>query len=352
MEALRPIGFGYWLLGHDAHLCGTKLQFEPGVSRMPRSILIGNGFSRSVSDRFAYRHLRDVVRDRLSGTANQFFDRFSTVNFEDVLRKIDDARVIVNEIFGPRDVDFNQLAVEVQTSLLDGVHLIHPEGPIENALDCDAVNEVLLNYDNVFTTNYDLLLYWCTRNSERGFNVDDYFRLGRFDRIDAGARERAFPTSILYLHGALFLYSTDGETRKLHRGEENALVNVIRTHVASGVYPLCISEGSAEQKLKAVRQNDYLSFAYDSLRNIEGQLEVFGQALDPAIDHHIANAILEANVDVVFLDHGLADKNQLQVDDLRASLAQRLVQHRDRLQLADTLEHPLSAVLARQDDDP
>ena len=317
---------------------------------MTRSILIGNGFSRSISDRFAYRHLRDVVRHRLSDTVNQFFDQFDTVNFEDVLRKIDDARVIVNRIFGPRDVNFDQFAVEVQTLLVEAVHSIHPEGPIENALDCDATNDVLLAYDNVFTTNYDLLLYWCTRNSERGFNVDDHFRLGRFDRVDADTRERAYPTSIFYLHGALFLYSTNGETRKLHRRADNNLVHGIQQHIESGVYPLCISEGSPDLKLGAIRQNDYLSFAYDSLRNIDGELHIFGQALDPAIDQHIANAILESNVNVVFFDYGLGDKSLLQVDELEASLASLLLETRNELRLLDAHEHQLSDVRVQEND--
>ena len=311
---------------------------------MPRSILIGNGFSRSITDRFAYRHLRDVVRHRLSDTANQFFDQFDTANFEDVLKRLDDARIIVNGIFGLHDVNIDNLMIEVQSSLMEAVNSIHPEGPIENALDCDAVNNVLLTYDNVFTTNYDLLLYWCTRNSEQGFNVDDYFRLGPFDRVDAATRQRAYPTSILYLHGALFLYATNGETRKLHRGGDNILVHGIQQYIESEVYPLCISEGSAEQKLGAIRQNAYLSFAYDSLRNIDGDLHIFGHALDPAIDQHITDAILAANVEVVFFDYGLEDKNQLQAYELGASLARRLVATRDDLHLRDAREHPLHDV--------
>jgi len=319
---------------------------------MPRSILIGNGFSRSITDRFEYRHLRDVVRDRLSHTANRFFDRFDTVNFEDVLKRLDDARVVVNEILGLRDVNIDELMIEVQSSLMEAVNSIHPEGPIENALDCDAVNDVLLTYDNVFTTNYDLLLYWCTRNSEQGFNVDDYFRSDPFDRVDASTRPRAYPTSILYLHGALFLYSTNGETRKLHRGGYDVLIHGIRQYIESGIYPLCISEGSAAQKLGAIRQNDYLSFAYDSFRKIDGDLHIFGHALDPAIDCHIADAILAANVEVVFFDFGLEDKSRLQAEELSASLASRLVATRNELQLRDARDHPLHDVRVQEEDGP
>ena len=74
--------------------------------------------------------------------------------------------------------------------------------------------------------------------------------------------------------GALYLFSEDGNTRKLACREDDTIVRSIQRQIDAGVYPLCISEGASEQKLRATRRNADLLIAYDVLTNLEGYLEI------------------------------------------------------------------------------
>ncbi|MBW3597210.1 MAG: DUF4917 family protein, partial [Planctomycetes bacterium] len=55
--------------------------------------------------------------------------------------------------------------------------------------------------------------------------------------------------------------------------------------------PLFVTEGSSADKLRSIRRNDYLSFAYWKLCFHRGPLVVFGSALDKTFDQHIVEAM-------------------------------------------------------------
>jgi len=69
----------------------------------------------------------------------------------------------------------------------------------------DVLKDALLSYMFVYTTNYDLLMYWAIQRDIDRFN--DMFRLRNGELIFVPDSELQERTCLLYLHGALHLIS-------------------------------------------------------------------------------------------------------------------------------------------------
>ena len=97
---------------------------------------------------------------------------------------------------------------------------------------------------------------------------------------------------IYYLHGALFLYSDGINTLKRVRDTDGWLLNVITEEIKLGNYPLFISEGSSENKMKSIKSNTYLSFCMNKFETTKDDdtLVIFGQSLREQ-DIHITKLI-------------------------------------------------------------
>ena len=114
---------------------------------------------------------------------------------------------------------------------------------------------------NIYTLNYDLLLYWAT-----GDNSGFLGRDGFWHDSDSGLIiwESANAQSVYYLHGALHLYYKESELRKHQYNKEIDLtiLQQVRSEMSSGRFPLFVAEGESEQKLEKIRGNEYLSYCY------------------------------------------------------------------------------------------
>jgi hypothetical protein len=131
-----------------------------------------------------------------------------------------------------------------------------------------AIRNSLLTYETVFSTNYDLLLYWAIMADHPGL-FRDYFWSTVFDSSNTKVWGTA--TRILYLHGALHLYyGTDGQTYK-ERAETDVNLLDLFGRRADAV-PLCVTEGTAQEKLSVIARSDYLSFAFQQLGSATGPM--------------------------------------------------------------------------------
>jgi len=120
------------------------------------------------------------------------------------------------------------------------------------------MRDVLLEFDTVYTTNYDLLVYWAVM-TDRPSDFRDFFwgPDASFDPDDVSTA--AGVTRILYLHGALHLYTlADGGTAKLTAGGRNLLS---KRSARTSTVPLFVCEGHSRDKRIAIARSDYLSFA-------------------------------------------------------------------------------------------
>lgn len=159
----------------------------------------------------------------------------------------------------------NDLEV-VKHALVEAVassHLAHTgEVPDEKK---GAALRFVKPYHSVFSTNYDLLLYWVNMVADRRPPFGDGFRE---DEDDPEAPSLVFSENlggskgIFYLHGGLHLFSDGGALRKHSwRRSGRPLMELIKKALAAGGYPLFVAEGSPEKKLEQIRRNAYLSYA-------------------------------------------------------------------------------------------
>jgi hypothetical protein len=167
------------------------------------------GASINVCTGFSYKSLFGEAD--LSVAGRNLFDAFDTSNFELVLQLLGDARRVGVALGSPpmeqNRIDFEYGDIrEALFGAIDATHIEHDE--IDDRL-FKAIASVMLTYQRVFTTNYDLLAYWSLMTNGRTDQLTDFFlRHGAngpltFDLItSAGFTQR---TQLLHLHGGLHL---------------------------------------------------------------------------------------------------------------------------------------------------
>lgn len=278
-------------------------------------LLLGNGFSLNISDRFAYKSLFKEFLKKCSRKDHHIFKSFETPNFEFILEKLLHA-IFVNRIFGIDDARIEEME-EASQCLKDGlVETIQDIHPLAGDIDkerLESIGDQLSNFNHIFTLNYDLFLYRIIlilndkhRRGESVGQYSDYF----WDNYDtqflcfATSEEFEGYKHPYYLHGALFLFKEASYDLKLRRETDSStqLVTLIKDAIQGGRMPLFVSEGTHEDKLEAIRQSDYLKFALNRLKEAESSLAVFGTSLSNP-DQHIVDAINRNDRDLAISIH-------------------------------------------------
>ncbi|GHU43546.1 hypothetical protein FACS1894190_14150 [Spirochaetia bacterium] len=99
--------------------------------------------------------------------------------------------------------------------------------------------------------------------------------------------------SVFYLHGALPLFDTGIDIiKEVYDG--NYLLENIKARMNKKHYPIFVTAGNAEEKLRHITHNQYLTFCYDKLCTMEGSLITFGFCFGEN-DTHIIDAINQAH---------------------------------------------------------
>ncbi len=160
------------------------------------------------------------------------------------------------------------------------------------------------NFDRLFTTNYDLLLYWALmqRELEPDIPCDDGFRKPEADAAYVTWEpENTYTQNVYYLHGGLHLFDAGAQLQKytwLNTGIP--LIQQIRAALKRDLYPLFVAEGTSAQKLDRIRHHAYLSKAERSLGNIGGSLFTYGLSLAPN-DEHILKGVFNSKVSTLYV---------------------------------------------------
>jgi len=278
-------------------------------------LLLGNGFSIAQNPAaFTYSALQRRANDegRISPTAQGFFEELKTVDFELVIRSMLDAARGLRILRGnPRDPDVLGLAAEaaaLKEALAVVLAGLHPSLPSE--IDDDAYARVyvfLASFRTIYTTNYDLLLYWTLM---KGLD-EDFVALVKTSRaMDDGFRDPGYQAEyvtwdylhagrnqcVYYVHGALHLFRNDDELQKFTWSRtEVPLLDQVRAQLSAGYYPLYVSEGSSREKLSRISTSDYLSRGLRSLAAVANGLLVYGLAFSDN-DEHLSKAVVESKV--------------------------------------------------------
>ena len=186
----------------------TKKSGDAGVkttiTTIVKNILIGNGFSISISNSFSYHGLREKVDEQVNPAVDRLFNKLKSDDFELLLSKVSDAKDVIEALTDGQIIVSDSISAEIRKRLILAVQSIHPISPINDMLDPQAVNKVLQDYNDIFTTNYDLYSYWC-RLGDEGFNiVDFFFKNHTFDRNNVEKRGRL---AMYFFYMELYLFS-------------------------------------------------------------------------------------------------------------------------------------------------
>jgi hypothetical protein len=252
------------------------------------TLLLGNGLSINLWADFGYTSL--FKRAQLSSPAKAIFSELGTTNFEQCLECLHHANVVLTALRKSTD-KVDQTYEEVRDALFTTVGAVHVPWEDFPQSTHDLLALAMNNYEAVFTTNYDLSLYWSQMQTMKAVNIVDFFWAtgNQFDPADTIVRSRR-STRVYYLHGGIHLWQDDrtGENGKWTGGSGRLLDIQGRYGPQSHRRPLFVSEGTSAAKARTIRQSPYLSFCLEQLRLDDQPTVIFGQSLSDQDRHMLA----------------------------------------------------------------
>lgn len=253
------------------------------------TLLLGNGFSMNLWAGFSYTSLYDKAS--FAAPAEDLFTELKTTNFEQVLECIHHAR-LTEEALGRSTRLTERLYKEVRDELFSEVSNSHVPWTSITKPVFDAVAKGVRAYERVFTTNYDLTLYWSLLQGLRTDEWADLFwNQGRvFDPNNVDLFDPRV-TAVYYLHGAIHLWQRQDGTCGKWTSAKSRLLDVLQNYTAASTkQPLFVSEGNSRRKLASIRRSEYLSFCLRELEDDDANTVVFGHGLGRE-DEHILVAL-------------------------------------------------------------
>lgn len=275
------------------------------------NLMLGNGFSIAYDHEiFSYNALQTFIFELKDPVLDELFRIARSKNLEVIMQQL---RVVSEllKVFG----DTSGLTQRVEESdtklrkgLIDAVKILHPEHVFkvsdESIAACnDFLKPFLEGHGDVFTTNYDILLYWVLMRSESK-NAIDGFGYERENPEETNPDDFLYSSeltwgpnmssqNIHYLHGALHLFDTGIDVEKEQYDGSGDILEHIEERMDREEYPLFVTAGDGDEKLSQIVHNQYLAYCYDQLKSTCGSLIVFGFHFGE-YDNHIIEAINEA----------------------------------------------------------
>jgi len=290
--------------------------FAEAIASIPardgKHLLLGNGFSQACrSDIFSYGSLLEKADfSNLSKTAKDSFNTLETTDFEVVIRTLRDSAKLVALYANDQKKLVSTLngdAKKLKNLLVDTISKHHPANPSKlSDSEFSHGREFLRNFKNIYTLNYDLLLYWTLMHDLEGeksfqkINFDDGFRHpdGEDESVTyvSWEVENSNKQNVYYLHGALHLFESDTELQKFTWTRTGVkLIDQINESLERESYPLIVAEGTSDQKMGRIMKSGYLQRGLKSLASIGGSLFVYGMSMSPN-DEHILKRIEKSKI--------------------------------------------------------
>src|ERR1035441_3752163 len=166
-------------------------------------LLCGNGLGVNVWPAFAYASLFDQARG--GGLTKEDLALFGgTENFERVLSDLNTA-IRVNETVGqPADPIYERYR-SIQRGLGHAVRAVHLTRSQVSDATLRAIRAEMLRYEWIFSTSYDLLLYWAMGCGGSFTPFIDHFRGPRLEFDPSRADVYVDQAPVYFLHDALHL---------------------------------------------------------------------------------------------------------------------------------------------------
>lgn len=265
------------------------------------TIILGNGASMAISQKFSYKSLFEHVTqtESLVDDIQRLFDFFNTSDFELILKIVWQA-TNVNKSLGIADERTREAYLKVRDCLIKAVREVHPEH--DEVLDSlPKIYEFIKNFDTVISLNYDLIPYWAITHGlgiEDGHVFKDCFISGEFNsdwkrfRQPIGREKRV--SLVFYPHGNLVLCRNKiEEETKLRSKSAGLLESVLSAWESEEYVPLFVSEGTKNQKVRSIQGSHYLSTVYrEVLPAPKYNIVIYGWAIGEH-DIHILNRLYD-----------------------------------------------------------
>ena len=275
----------------------------------------------------------------LQGSDRRLFDAGATENFESVLGALAVAIRTLDALADPAVERLRTRYLRIQETLGAAVRDVHVPLSALPSSTRGAVRASLRDYRWVFTTSYDLVLYWCAGygDSFDGF-ADFFFCNDRLEFNPAKTLLERDATRLVYLHGALHLLVDDSGVARKRRSCGATLLEQFGEPARTGplTRPLLVAEGSAHEKARAIRANDYLSFGLEQLRRRQGGLVIFGLSLRDEDAHLVSALNCQPQCPIA-----VGMRPRTKDDNRRRQARVRHLLDADELYFFDTSTHPL-----------
>lgn len=281
-----------------------------------KALLIGNGFSAQY---FNYANLLAEAQLEDGSPIKALFDELGTVDFEAVIRALEDATV-VERAYGnaAHAAQLEADAQRVREALVTAVNATHPAHRDDLVFQYESAAAFLKHFGKVFSLNYDLLLYWVNLEKSLlrdGFGKGDYSEDGRF----LGPFIEGAYCDIYNLHGGLHLFQNEvGDVFKALNDGDGVIKNITYEIADNGRLPLYVAEGTSTSKMRKINSVEYLRYCYRELQVTKAAVFVFGHRAAPN-DAHIYHAIFGSKAKHVYF--GVFQPDAEKVTALDAELA-------------------------------
>ncbi|PRY70640.1 DUF4917 family protein [Halomonas ventosae] len=272
--------------------------------RFNDTLLLGNGASIAVDDRFRYQSLKQHAIDNglFNTDVQSLFDFFHTDDFELILRIVWQA-TNVNKALEIDDQKTEQSYRHVRDCLIAAVRNIHPEhGAVSDKLP--EIAKYMKGFKKIVSLNYDLIVYWAMMYGNELKNrhmFKDCFVGSEFDddwsRFGDAYGNHDSCSLVFYPHGNLIFARDKLENeRKISSGADGLLESVLQKWERGSYVPLFVSEGTKQQKQKSIQSSYYLNTVYrEVLTSVQDSLVVFGWGVGEH-DLHIIERAAKSNV--------------------------------------------------------
>ena len=252
------------------------------------TLLLGNGASISIDDRFGYGSLIEYARKNglLTEDVQQLFQFFHTFDFELVLRLVWQASNVNRSLLIPDDRT-HAAYIRVRECLIQSVRDVHPEYH-EVSEYMPTIYSFVKNFQTVLSLNYDLILYWAIMyglNVSDRHSLKDCFINGEFtddwSRLSYSIYGNISTTLVFYPHGSLVLARNIVESEYKITGNGNDLLeSILQTWQTEQYVPLFVSEGTWQQKVNSIHNSSYLNTIYrEVLTSLSPDLVIYGWGL-------------------------------------------------------------------------
>jgi hypothetical protein len=258
------------------------------------SLILGNGASMAVSDKFGYGSLFNEAKklDHLTKPVQKVFESFDVEDFELVLRRLWQAKK-VNKALKIEHGKVEESYQQVRTALIETVrdtHVLYQEA--EEHLE--HIFLFMKPFKKVVSLNYDLIVYWAAMlgNQELGSWFKDCFTPHYFcddwrERTEPYGKAKG-ATLFFYPHGNLVLHHHEfSSVKKITVGaDDDLLESILDKWERKDLAPAFVCEGTKESKAQSISSCDYLEKVfYEVLPSLDQNIVIYGWAMAEQDEH-------------------------------------------------------------------